>query len=251
MTMKIRVVIQMVSVLACAGAMKIFYSMASVNDLRWILSPTTSLVQAITGRQFKFESYTGYVSEDRTFVIAASCAGVNFLITSFLLLSLSKILRAKGNESKWTYFPVAALIAYLSTIAANSIRITTSLWQQRTNAGSAWFTRDEVHRLDGIVIYFGVLLLLYFTSEAIRAKAVGSSLKLSSSLLLPLIVYYAATLGIPIITGAYAQFDEFREHALFVFFVPLVLISMSWTIYYLLQKAIVIFNSWNSDPDLI
>src|SRR6185436_18980102 len=89
---------QLVVVIFCAGAVKLYYSTASVNQLRWILVPTTAMVELVTGSRFEFESYAGYISSDRSFVIAASCAGVNFLITAFLMLSLRKLWTARSQD---------------------------------------------------------------------------------------------------------------------------------------------------------
>src|SRR5690349_1521548 len=72
----------------CALALKLHYSFASPDQLRWILSPTTWLVELISGRSFSFESHAGYMSSDQRFLIAASCAGVNFMIAAFLMLTL-------------------------------------------------------------------------------------------------------------------------------------------------------------------
>src|SRR5687767_11654447 len=105
----LRKMAQLVVVFAIALALKYFYSTASVNDLRWILAPTTFLVEFITGTQFTFESHAGYMSEDRTFLIATSCSGVNFLIISFLMLVL---IRAWRSQLNWRYLPVAMLAAY-------------------------------------------------------------------------------------------------------------------------------------------
>ena len=79
---------QLLAVLLCALGLKHFYSTASADELRWILAPTTVLVELLTGGSFAFESHAGYMSSDQRFLIAASCAGVNFLLTSFVLLSL-------------------------------------------------------------------------------------------------------------------------------------------------------------------
>ena len=68
-------IIQLVLIAACALAFKYGYSTTSVNDLRWILGPTTAVVETVTGSEFHFESHAGYLKEDRTFLIAASCWG--------------------------------------------------------------------------------------------------------------------------------------------------------------------------------
>src|SRR2546423_10968093 len=86
---------QLIVILLCALTLKQFYSTANVNELRWILAPTTVLVELVSGSRFEFESYAGYINSDHSFIIAASCAGVNFLLTAFLMLSLGKVWRER------------------------------------------------------------------------------------------------------------------------------------------------------------
>ena len=237
---------QLVVVLLCAGALKFFYSAASVNQLRWILAPTTFLVELVTGTRFQFESYAGYMSSDHTFLIAASCAGVNFLITAFLMLSLGKLWRARSQKLAWRFIPIAAVFAYVATLVANTVRISTALRLRSMPLAISWLTPDELHRLEGILIYFGFLLLLLMVSEKMSYRNLTSrssdrSASLSSeelsgsarrsgllrSCLFALLVYYATTLGIPLVTGAYrpgAVSTGFWEHSLFVLLTPLVLI---------------------------
>src|SRR6185503_20816563 len=96
---------QVVVVLLVALGLKQYYSAASANQLRWILAPTTMLVSLVSGESFQFESYAGYMTSDHTFVIAAPCAGVNFLITAFLMLSLRRLWRDRFQTS-WSFLPV-------------------------------------------------------------------------------------------------------------------------------------------------
>ena len=102
---------QLVVIVGAAALIKLYYSTASVNELRWILAPTTALVEFITGTSFEFESYAGYMSSDHTFLIAASCAGVNFLITSFLMLSLRKLWQDRGKQIPWSFFAAMVILA--------------------------------------------------------------------------------------------------------------------------------------------
>ena len=67
---------QLFAVVLCAIAVKLYYSTAGVNQLRWILAPTAVVVELVSGSRFEFESHAGYINGDRSFVIAASCAGV-------------------------------------------------------------------------------------------------------------------------------------------------------------------------------
>jgi len=214
-------VAQCVVVLVCAFALKQYYSTASANQLRWILAPTTSCVELISGTSFDFESHAGYISKDRGFLIANSCAGVNFLITAFLMLSVRKLLRDRSQRIAWGFIPAAALIAYLVTLVANTTRIAIALRLQQKPAAVSGLNPYQLHRFEGIFIYFGFLLLLFVVSERMSSENTSGLFRQS---VFPLVVYYATTLGIPLANGAYRQGTDFWEHSLFVLLIPLVLI---------------------------
>lgn len=212
---------QCVVVLVCAFTLKQYYSTASADQLRWILAPTTKCVELVSGESFEFEFHAGYISRDRTFLIAASCAGVNFLITAFLMLAGRKLLSAWSKGISWGFIPAAALIAYLVTVVANTSRIALALRLERVPGEIAGLSPSQIHRFEGIFIYFGFLLLLFVVSESMSSEKTSSLFRQS---LFPLLVYYATMLGIPLANGAYRQGTDFWEHSLFVLLIPLVLI---------------------------
>lgn len=224
---------QLAVTLLIAVTLKYFHSTASINQLRWILAPVTLAVKFISGRRFEFEPYAGYIDSGHTFLIAASCAGFNFLITAFLMLALGKLWRERSQETKWRFLPIAAVVAYVTTLVANTVRITTAMQLRRVTVGGL-LTAGQLHRLEGIFVYFGFLLLLYLLSERLSEKpldklaagkfsnrAVWPSILRWSSF--PLLVYYAITLGLPLLNGAFRQ-PEFWEHLTFVLLIPLVFV---------------------------
>lgn len=212
---------QCVVVLVCAFALKHYYSTASANQLRWILAPTTACVEMVSGASFEFESNAGYISGDGRFLIANSCAGVNFLITAFLMLSMRKLSRDPSKHNAWSFIPRAAIAAYVVTLFANTARISVALRMQRLPAEVSWLNPDQLHRLEGIFIYFGFLMLLFLLSEKTSSARTSSLLRQT---VFPLLVYYATMLGIPLASGAYRQGSAFWEHSLFVLLIPLVLV---------------------------
>ena len=212
---------QCVVALACAFALKLYYSTASADELRWILAPTTALVELLSGASFEFESHAGYISRERGFLIANSCSGVNFLITAFLMLSMRKLLGDRSKKVSWGFIPTTAVIAYLTTLVANTARISVALRLRQMPAGAGWLNPDQLHRFEGVFIYFGFLLLLFVINEKMDSEETSGLFRQS---LFPLLVYYATMLGIPLANGAYRQGADFMEHALFVLLIPLLLI---------------------------
>lgn len=255
-SLKARPIAQLVAVLLCAAGLKFFYSTTSVNQLRWILAPTTALVQLISGQSFQFESHAGYINSDHSFLIAASCAGVNFLITAFLMLTLGHLWRNRSQSLSWKFVPYAALIAYLVTLLANTVRITTALQLRSMRIESGLLSPGQLHRFEGVFIYFGFLLLLYVISDFLSSGDSGLERKrlacnprahplrrqpgtvvlqslnadgrhrrplIFQRCLFPLVIYYGTTLGIPFLNGAFRQAD-FWEHSAFVLLIPLVFV---------------------------
>src|SRR5947209_5554849 len=138
---------QLFIVLAAAAGLKQFYSTASANDLRWILWPTACLTELITDTQFTFEPYAGYMNSDRGFLIASACAGLNFLIAAFLMLSLRTLWNSRATGVKWRALFLIPLVAYSITVVANTARISSALWLNASHQSLAGLDRDEMHRL--------------------------------------------------------------------------------------------------------
>ena len=224
-TAKVLGYVSLVMLAALAG--KYFYSSASVNELDWILGPTAMLVELCTGTMFEFEAHSGYLSREEMFLIAKACSGMNFLIAAFLLLSLGTLLRSKDRSPKWWWMPVSAVAAYVTTILANTVRISTALRLREVPAEAGFFSDAQAHRLEGIVIYFGFLLLLFFVSGLLaddRGSLSSRSGARAWRLFIPLLAYYATAFALPLANGAYRQGAVFWEHALFVLVTPALLL---------------------------
>ena len=84
--MKMRICVMVCAVLMAWG-LKRHYAGARADDLMWILSPTARLVGVATGQSFTMQPGEGYFSRDRLFLIEKSCAGINFMIAAFGMLS--------------------------------------------------------------------------------------------------------------------------------------------------------------------
>jgi exosortase K len=222
---------KIIAVVLAAVALKQFYSAAGADELRWILASTTFLVELATGDNFTFESGAGYINDAHSFLIAPACAGVNFLITAFLLLTFSRLARYRTAAARWLLIPAAAVIAYATTVIANSFRISIALMLRQTDNAPVWIAPDQLHRLEGIVVYFGFLVILFIVSESLVSHHVPHSTpspSLARRTLPPLLAYYATTIGVPIVNGAFHRSlptDEFWEYAMFVLVVPVVLLA--------------------------
>lgn len=146
-------------------ALKQHYSTASVEALRWILAPTAALVAAVRGASFVFETHAGYVNRELHYVIAESCAGVNFMIVVFCASILAYTRYTRTDRQRLLLFVGGLLFSFLAAIAANSIRILIALPLHLNAVSWGWWTPERIHRLEGTVVYLTVLCLLFISSR--------------------------------------------------------------------------------------
>jgi hypothetical protein len=121
-------------------------------------------------------------------------------------------------HTSWSFIPVTAAIAYVTTLITNTTRIFLALEMQKHPLEISWLNGNQLHRVEGILVYFGFLLLLFTLTERRRAA------NPARLFLVPLLVYYLMTLAVPLTMGAYRDGAVFWEHSLFVLLLPLFLL---------------------------
>jgi exosortase K len=152
----------MLAVVALAmWALKRHYSTADVESLTWILKPVAALSGVATGVGFEWEPGSGYLARERFFVIAKPCAGVNFMLAAFGMIGFLLAERVRSWKSVAGLVALAAGTSYVAAIAANTLRIVVALWLLAHPVRSAFWTEARLHRLEGVAIYFGMLVALH------------------------------------------------------------------------------------------
>jgi exosortase K len=203
-----------------AAAIKYHYSVTSVNGLRWILAPTATIVDLLSSHTFRFESYAGYLSEDRSYLIATSCSGVNFFIIAFVMLVLTGVM---AGYTRWRLIPASLVASYIATIIANTVRITTDLVTRDVAPNAYGFSPEEMHRVEGIIIYFGSLIALFLIADMYLRRCDFN--QVLRRLPLPLAIYYIAAFLVPLTRGAWAE-AGFWTHSILVLLIPFVIVLL-------------------------
>jgi exosortase K len=144
-----------------AWGLKRHYADARPEDLWWILSPTARVVSVMTGATFTLEPGEGYLSRDRLFLIEKACAGVNFIIAAFGMLVVLLLQRVGSAVSGLRLLGVSLLASYAAAVVVNSVRIGVAMRLADHPIAPSMFTASDVHRIEGIVVYFGGLVLLH------------------------------------------------------------------------------------------
>ncbi len=158
--MKAKLLVLAVVALVVWG-LKRHYSDARADDLWWILTPTAQLVGTVTGVGFIQAPGEGYVSHERLFLIEKSCAGINFMAAAFLVLVFTIFRRVTSAASVALVLIGSLSAAYVAAVLVNTARIAIALWLSAHPVSLQVLTAADVHRLEGIAIYFVGLTVLH------------------------------------------------------------------------------------------
>jgi exosortase K len=152
--------------------LKRHYADARADDLAWILRPTAQLVGAVTGTTFTRQPQEGYFSRDRLFLIEKSCAGINFMVAAFGMLVVALLHRVGCGRSAARVLGISLLASYSVAVLINAVRIAIAIWLAAHPVALSTVSAADVHRLEGIVVYFGGLVLLYEVAQRLDRSAV-------------------------------------------------------------------------------
>ena len=232
-------------VLIMAMGLKYHYSNAGSDDLGWILGPTAGVVETISGIRFEKENGAGYVNPNRKIIIAPSCAGVNFLIIAFCMAAFTGLHRFRYSKAKAFWIGVCAAFTYLLTITVNALRIIASIYTIRADIHYPWMTPGQLHRIEGIFIYFlflclfysilGKMIHLFSKNRRLKKEKKNNTSRFSrqtvAAALIPFFWYGLFSMGVPLINRAYHKNGlQFFEHCLVIFSVCLVVFSLIFLI---------------------
>ena len=168
--MKVRLCVLAAAVLI-AFAMKRHYADARADDLEWILGPTAWLVGAMTHTTFTWQPQEGYFSRDRLFLIEKSCAGINFMVAAFGMLMLALLHRVGSGPSAVRVLGVSLLASYSAAVLVNAVRIAIAMWLAAHPVALPTLSAADIHRFEGIAVYFGGLVLLYELVQRLDRRA--------------------------------------------------------------------------------
>ncbi len=203
-----------------AAALKLHFSVAAASELAWMLRPLTVLLRTLAGWHFLLNGAGEWECPDAGIVLVKACAGVNFMVLSFLgwcwawrpreeiLAPWQRVLRL-----------VAALAAaWGTTLLVNALRIFAIVrWQP---ALEHWLPAADAHRLLGLLAYLPALALQWWLIDRERpARAFGLAAGL----------YGALMLGLPLLSGhALDHPRAYLHHAAFVLalLAPLALVAL-------------------------
>ena len=200
-------------VLLAVLALKQGYSLAGAEQLQWLLVPLVEVLELLGGLSFEPQPGGDWLDAGHRVILVKACAGGNFLLTVWL----AYLWRWRYQVSALRTVLIAAGAAWVTTLAANALRILLAVHGQDALAHLGGLTPSESHRLLGIGVYFlGLWVVLARPGRLSAALIVATGLYLGVNLLLPAL--RAVLLGLPALD---------RGHVLWTAGVPLALVGLS------------------------
>jgi exosortase K len=204
-------------------ALKHHYSLATADQLNWILAPTAGLLAWLTPAHPVYEYGVGYVDFARGIIVAPACAGINFMIMTFGLGAVCIITRIRRMACLFIWLAIVLCSAYGYTLVVNVLRILISMILYDAPIYTGWLTIARVHRLAGIGVYLSALWLFYIGfrimidcyGRFIYCKHTKKEHALPGWL--PFCWYLAGAVGVPLANGLFQQrAPSLGEHCLTV-----------------------------------
>ncbi len=147
---------------AIALGLKYIHTYLSIDYLLFILKPVASLVEKAMNSPFDYYPELGYVSDKLSVVIGRECAGINFFIVIFLMLTISFAAKVRGRKDKPLLMTYFLAVSYIVTIIANASRIITSILVLRLGIAADIKQAVLLHQSVGVIFYFVYLACTYY-----------------------------------------------------------------------------------------
>jgi exosortase K len=141
---------------------KLLARFEEVSYLLWLLSPTAWLLEVYLNEPLTYVAGKGYVALNQPFVVSAECAGINFLIISFLSAVVGFLHIAQSGRQVMQMLACFLGLAYLLTITVNVFRIVNILHFEASWSVFLGLSPQVVHEMQGVLVYVSFLLAFYF-----------------------------------------------------------------------------------------
>ncbi len=146
-----------------AFLLKLFYSVATLQQLRFILLPTNFLVEIFVGQKSVFSPEKGYIYQMYLITIDKFCAGINFWLIAFLAVFFGVSKYYDTLLRKTLFFLLLILLSFGLTIFTNASRIIVAIKLQKLPF--LWSKTTVFHEAQGAFMYLFVLILFYISMK--------------------------------------------------------------------------------------
>ena len=223
---RVRVYCWWAVVICSVLVLKYYYSIASAQDLQWLLAPLAFLTQSLTGLPFDMNSAGEWFNDHNAVAIIKQCAGVNFMILSLPVYArrYQQVVVSACRPDRVLAITICCLLlclvmAWAATLLVNSIRIILAIQMYRHDVTLAGLGPEQIHRIAGVLIYFPALWLQFRLFSGMRHEYTGY---IAAALYLGMVII------VPLLTGNYRLNPQlFVENTLYAGGVTIIIVLIT------------------------
>jgi exosortase K len=206
--------------------MKHYYSLASTDDLQWLLRPLVVLLEILSPLSFEALTNGEWLDVQHHIRIVKACAGINFFIISLL----GYLWLLQGRRHLLGRIVSAILSAWLTTLCANSFRILLSVYAGAALSDGLFLSASDSHRLIGILSYF-LTICLQLSLDRRRDWY--------ASMIIAALLYLTVTLLIPLLRGWVNEQNTLNlAYTIWIIGIPLSLLILAYCANCVLKRGL-------------
>ncbi|MGM5631492.1 exosortase K [Apibacter raozihei] len=156
-------------VLIIITILKLIYKYSEMDDLHFLLEPTSKIVGFLNNSSSIFIKDAGYYHESLNIIINKSCSGFNFLILCFAIHIFSIIPLLYTAQQRVYAFFILFVGSYFLTIVINSCRIVLIILLNKLLVAYG-FSINWMHQAAGTFVYLFFLIVIYLTFNHLIAR---------------------------------------------------------------------------------
>ncbi len=222
----------LIIVLIVAYLLKYYYSVAGVGELKIFIIPVKFIVENVVGIRFIYDPYYGYISFESGIGIEKGCIGINYMIAIFLMLSFMLFPSFITQREKLMLIGLIIVISYLWMIIVNSVRISSGIILHRAEFHILGLSGDQIHRIQGILIYYIGMWVIYLIminigkvffkkylidEREIDGIVIKNKLFKETLIYIPFYFYIAVVVVMPLLNGAlFVNASLFINHTFWI-----------------------------------
>ena len=223
---RVRVYCWWAVVICSAVVLKYYYSVATANDLQWLLAPLAFLTQSLTGLQFDINDAGEWFNDQNAVAIIKQCAGVNFMILSLPVYArrYQQVMASARRPVRILAVTACCLIlclvmAWAVTLLVNTVRIILAIQLYRHEVTFTGLGPEQIHRIAGVLIYFPALCLQFRIFSGMKQEFTG---------MIAAVLYLGLVIILPLITGNYRLNPQlFVENTLYTGGITIIILLIS------------------------
>jgi len=141
--------------------LKFGFTRATHSNLKFLLAPTSKIVETATGTDSEFIDGSGYFNQKLNIIIDKSCSGFNFLVLCFISLSFTAFKYLKTNIRKLFAIIFLLIASWFITIFVNASRILFSVFVHNQGFVGSNNNAEWMHQAEGVFVYLFFLILIH------------------------------------------------------------------------------------------